>query len=171
MSKPVQPRKQRSEIYTILGDTPGRRPSTALFDEDGPYDWDNFRTIFFETADIYEYAAAIKLVGSWDEWQRLKADSALFRRTIRHWVTELKAKLQSDSFLRILNLSSGTSPQALAAAKWIIEQTDEKRSQEKSPRRGRPSKSQIKQETRMLAKQESEEQAELERTKAAAINQ
>jgi hypothetical protein len=148
------------------GRPPGRLPSTSLF-EDGTYDIEEFRKVFLETKDIYEYQAAIKLVGSWAEWNRLKRDSKLFQDSLAEWIVELKAILRSESFAHIVELSQKDNAQALAASRWLIEEVMEKPNGKK---RGRPTKQAVAQEARRIAQSSKEEEEELKRIREAAVS-
>lgn len=103
----------------------GRLPSKTLFKQfnpDGIYDLDEFRQTFLEVGDLYEYKAALKLVGSWKEWQRIKRDWPAFEEVyIAAWVEELELKQKSDAAMKIVTLSQDDSATGLSAAKWIAE--------------------------------------------------
>jgi len=100
----------------------GRLPSKVLFDErTGIYNLARFRETFLDVGDIYEYQAAIKLVGSWQEWLRLKRDWFEFGDHVARWVAELDIKQKSEAALTIVKLSKKDSAAGLSAAKWIAE--------------------------------------------------
>jgi hypothetical protein len=74
----------------------GRKPSKTLFkefDEDGIYTLEEFHDVFVECEDITEYEAAIKLVGSWTEWERIKRDWPNFQSYITVWKEEINIRL------------------------------------------------------------------------------
>ena len=120
----------------------GRLPSKALFEPDGLYSLAIFRTIFIETGDIYEYQAALKLVGSWQEWLRLKRDWPGFCDHVAGWVAELDIKQKSEAALTIVTLSTKDSAAGLSAAKWIAEGHHGK-AVKQTTRVGRPKKSRL----------------------------
>lgn len=109
----------------------GRMPSKALF-EDGTYSIEEFHDVFLNEEDPTEYKPAIKLCGSWREWQRLKRDWPQFNGYIQEWKDELEIKLESRALQKIQELSKGDDNKALTAAKFIAET--------KRRKVGRPSK-------------------------------
>lgn len=145
----------------------GRLPSKALF-HDGTYDLDEFKRVFLETKDIFEYKAAIKLVGSWDEWNRLKRDWPKFADYVADWTEELKVVLQSEAMEKIIQLSNSTDNSALTASRFIVQGKYEGL-QSKQPKRGRPSKDEVRGAARSMARDERDEQEELKRVRESAI--
>lgn len=132
----------------------GRIPSRQLFDPSSDlyrYDISNFHKTFVAIGDMTEYKAALKLVGSWQEWERLKRDWATFRSYIQEWKDELEVKLRSDAVEKIIELSSGEDSKALQAAKFLSESGWNKRAGA-----GRPSKAEKKRAAREIAKLASE---------------
>ena len=145
---------------------PGRQFSKALFGPDGPYDLAEFEKAFMEIGDIYEYQAAVKLVGTWTEWQRLKRDWKAFAGYVEKWKAELAVKLRSEAALKIKAMSEGSEASALTAAKWIAEGHYDKAL--KRPI-GRPRKKKISEAARELAQQERDADKDLERVQGAAV--
>lgn len=118
----------------------GRLPSKALFDEvTGIYNLTKFRELFLEIGDIYEYQAATKLVGSWQEWLRLKRDWPGFCEHVSDWVAELDIIQKSEAALTIVTLSKKDTAAGLSAAKWIAEGHHGKAAKQQV-RVGRPTK-------------------------------
>lgn len=99
----------------------GRKPSKKLFkqfSEDGIYDLDEWRRTFVELSDPTEYLAAIQLLGSWAEWQRMKHDWKGFReQIIPEWLAEVEVKLRSQSIKHVISKSENDSN----AARWLAE--------------------------------------------------
>ena len=139
----------------------GRRPSTGLFIEfvngnygvrpnqksEPVYSIVAFHKVFIEEADLTEYRPAIKLVGSWEEWCRIKKESDLFSSFIDKWKEELEQKFLSEAQQKIIDLlDDDSSSIRFSAAKWLAEKSWDKKS------RGRPSKSQVENEQKRLAK-------------------
>lgn len=140
----------------------GRKPSKALFkdydEEQGIYSLDNFHDVFIECEDMTEYEPALKLVGSWKEWERLKRDFPGLVVFISEWKDELEVKLRSRAVKKILSLQDGEDQKALAAAKFISENGWDKRAGG-----GRPSKKLKDKEARELARAAAETKDEEDR--------
>lgn len=134
----------------------GRQPGKILF-ENGTYDLDQFHDVFVELEDPTEYKAALALVGSWKEWNRLKRDWKGFNVHINEWKEEIAVKLRSRATEKITALINKGSFQA---SKWIAEQGYEKRSGA-----GRPSKA----ERDRAAKEIAEAAAETKEEKARVL--
>lgn len=135
----------------------GRRPSKELF-SDGTYDLDEFHKTFIELEDLTEYKPAMKLLGDWQEWERLKRDSKWFESHVILWKEELKIKLKSDAMQKIIELSKDTTATAGTAAKWLAESTWDKESG-----RGRVSKAEQRRQANVVARAAAETAAERER--------
>jgi hypothetical protein len=128
----------------------GRKPSKTLFkdfDDEGIYTLEEFHDIFVECEDITEYEAAIKLVGSWTEWERIKRDWPNFQSYITVWKEEINIRLKSQTIRKLREIASGDTSQAAAAAKWIAEEGWQRKSG-----KGRPTKAETAREAKALAK-------------------
>lgn len=132
----------------------GRTSSKALF-ENGTYDLLEFHDTFIRLSDPTEYKAAIELVGSWQEWERIKRDWPGFNHHISSWKEELDIKLKSEAIERINNLASSDHYQA---NKWVAEEGYSKRNNA-----GRPSKREQKKAADELARAAAETKEERER--------
>jgi hypothetical protein len=132
----------------------GRIPSKSLF-EDGTYDILEFHDTFIEIGDPTEYKAAIELVGSWQEWERLKRDWLGFQNHITLWKEELDIKLKSEAIERINKLAQTEHYQA---NKWVAEE-----GYSKQGKAGRPSKKEKKKAAEELARAAAETKEERER--------
>ncbi len=147
----------------------GRRHARALFvewndktdDVEPIYSLKEFHDTFLAMEDVTEYGPAMKLVGDWKEWGRLKRDCPSFQREIDSWKQELDIKLTSVAIQKVKELSYGDDPKALQAAKWIAENGWEKRG------KGRPSEQQKQREAKQLA--EAAAETEAERTRIFAV--
>lgn len=142
---------------------PGKPKSTSLF-RDGTYDTEEFHQTFLECDDPTEYKAALLLVGSWQEWVRLKDDSIWFRAQVHLWLEELEIKQRSDAIEKVLVLAASDKASAFQANKWIGE-----RGYAKISERGRPSKEVLAREAKVIAEEASESKKEAERVEAALI--
>ena len=139
----------------------GKPKSTSLF-RDGTYDQEEFRQTFLKCDDSTEYTAALKLVGSWQEWLRLKKDSVWFRAKVRQWLEELEMKQRSESIQAIRKLAKSDKASAFQANKWMAE-----KGYDKTTERGRPSKAELAKEARELAREAGETKEEIARIEAA----
>ena len=109
----------------------GRQAARALF-ENGTYDLEKFHKIFIQMEDPTEYKPAMKLVGSWVEWNRLKRDWPRFKVYVDEWKEELAIKITSDSIGRLMEVAKSGN---YNSNKWLAEETYSKRKQA-----GRPSR-------------------------------
>lgn len=147
----------------------GKRPSSALFKEWNEsyggihevtpiYSIEEFHNTFIELGDLTEYSAALQLVGSWEEWNRLKTQSAPFKEELDKWKNELKVKMESDAQRKVVELlSCGKSSVELSAAKFLSSKDSA----------GRPTKAQIENKQRELAREANITVDELTRVKEA----
>jgi hypothetical protein len=108
------------------GGDPGRKRAKSLFfstmedDDHAIYYLDKFHDTFIQLEDITEYRAAIELVGTWVEWNRLKRDWPAFRGFIQDWKDELEVKFRSNACAKVLALQSADSESVqLQAAKFL----------------------------------------------------
>lgn len=155
-------KKNRSKkLLKDLPGTVGRQKSKGLF-EDGVYDIDEFHRVFIEEADVTEYRPAMKLIGSWQEWERIKTQWPGFQDYIASWKEELETKLKADALAKILEFTKGDDQKALIASKFFATQ-DYKRELGK----GRPSKKEITREAKVLAQAAGETAEERKRIEEA----
>ena len=125
----------------------GKPICSGMFKQNNPngkYDLDHWHKVFVETADLAEYTAAIKLAGSWEEWNRIKSGWPLFRRTILPgWLEEVEVKLRSEAIQALIAQSKGEK--GTVAAKWLAEG----RYAVRGP--GKPTKAEVQREARIAA--------------------
>lgn len=132
----------------------GRTAAKSLF-EDGTYDIIEFHDKFIELADPTEYKPAIELIGSWQEWERIKRDWPAFNNHITLWKEELDVKLKSEAIERINKLAGTDHYQA---NKWVAEE-----GYGKQAKVGRPSSKEKKRAAEELARAAAETKEERER--------
>lgn len=152
-------------LGTNVSGNAGRSKTRGLFKQfadpsDNPiYDIDEFHRVFIAEGDLTEYKAAMKLVGSWAEWNRIKKEFKTFNQFLTVWKEELEVKLSSQAMEKLVELSNSKDKpaQALQAAKWIAEAGWHKNE------RGRPSSKEKQREAKELAKAAAETGAEAER--------
>jgi hypothetical protein len=142
----------------------GRKPSTTLF-SDGTYSIEDFHQSFLEADDPTEYKPALALVGSWQEWLRLKKESPWFRKQVREWLEELEMKQRSEAIAKVRKLGESNKPAAFQANKWIAE-----RRYADVSNAGRPSKAALAKEAREIASEAAETKEEASRIESAVIN-
>lgn len=106
----------------------GRKYSKQLFKQFNTgdcvpiYDLDEFHQVFLEEADLTEYRAAIRLVGTWTEWQRIKRDWYDFPKMIEAWKDEVETKLRSQALDKLVDLMASARPETAASiAKFIAQ--------------------------------------------------
>lgn len=103
------------------------------FNKDGDLDLKDWRKVFVETCDPTEYTAAIQLVGSWEEWSRMKNTWPGFTEDILpEWLMEQEVYIRSAAIIKI------TTSDHTGDAKWLAE----KRWMEKKP--GKPTNVEMK---------------------------
>ena len=98
----------------------GRQAAKALFQgDDAIYDLEEFHKVFIECEDLTEYEPAMKLVGNWTEWNRLKRDWPTFATTyIKAWIEELEVLFKSRAIKQVmLQARKGN----FNASRWIAE--------------------------------------------------
>lgn len=124
---------------------PAISPSRKLFKQygGGTYDLDHFHEVFVGSDDPTEYAAALELVGSWEEWKFLKASWPGFNKFLQAWKDELEIKLRSEAIRNMC--AQAKSEKGTAAAKWIAE------GRYNPSVVGRPTKSKIEREIKIQA--------------------
>lgn len=135
----------------------GRQAAKSLFSEDGPYDLQEFHDVFIQSEDITEYDPALKLVGSWAEWERIKRDWPAFNTHIQLWKEELEVLFKSRAVKQVLKSADDGNFQA---SRWIAEQGFNKKAGA-----GRPSKA----EKDRAAKELAEAAAETKDEKARIL--
>jgi hypothetical protein len=92
---------------------------------------------YMEIADPTEYQVAIRLLGSWDHWQKL-CRLPWFKEMADEWRAELKIRMASDRYYEMAETARDHKgqPNGIQATKWLSEQYGEK----PQSKRGRPSK-------------------------------
>ena len=138
------------------------RISTKVAFEDGTYDLKEFHKVFLKLEDMTEYRPALKLVGTWREWQRIKRDWPSFCNYLDDWKAELTVKLRSKALSKIQELVEGDDSKALQASKFIAEE-----GWEAKRGKGRPTKIERVRAAKEIAKEASETKEEADRIEEA----
>jgi hypothetical protein len=91
---------------------------------------------YMEIADPTEYQVAIRLLGSWDHWQKL-CQVKWFQELVEDWRAELKIHMASEIYqnMKETSINAKGTPQGIQADKWLHEQYGES----EKAKRGRPS--------------------------------
>lgn len=136
----------------------------TLREEDTQGDLPSLKALYLEIGDPTEYAFAIEAFGSWKQWLKIKASSAI-QPWIEDWPMELEVKLRSDGIKGVIQeakagKSKFPAAKALAEGFWNKE----------SSKRGRPSKEEIARERKIAAKLDEEFTADAERIGLQVIN-
>jgi hypothetical protein len=135
----------------------GRKASRGLFAEyadeyvgvcEQIYSMANFHKRFVEMMDLTEYKPAMELVGSWQEWNRLKRDFPEFRDNITLWKDEIEVKMRSQAIERLNTLMTSKNEQTAAGVCKFISTLgfNEKKGA------GRPSKEEMRRQASELAR-------------------
>lgn len=105
----------------------GKPPVKQLFfgfgenDDQALYDMEEFHQTFLEEEDFTEYRPAVKLTGSWAEWNRIKSSWPTFRYNITAWKEELEIKLRSRAMAKLTSLVDSSSEQTAAnVCKFLV---------------------------------------------------
>lgn len=144
-----------------MEETRGRKPSKALFlgqtddDSKAVYNLSVFHDRFVALEDITEYKAAIELVGSWEEWNRIKRDWPEFCGHIAAWIEEIETKLKAEAIAKITQLCRSETQQAFQAAKFLAT-----KEYSREAGKGRPSKAERRREAKVIAQAAAETKEE-----------
>jgi hypothetical protein len=120
-------------------------------------DW---RKTFVEMEDLTEYAPAVALAGSWEEWQRFKKEWPAFNEILQEWKDELEVRLKSKSIMVIVQNAKDN----VEAAKWVAE------GKYKPKVAGRPTKAEIEHQKKVDAKVTTAVEDEIERVMSTQSN-
>ncbi len=132
------------------------RPIYSLGREDRPDPKDASRTVYsfqkryIEAGDPTGYKPAIQLLGSWRHWEKIR-DRPWMAPHVARWNAEIVASLNTRGLDAIVKAAERGD---LKAAEFLISYTQEGPAQK--PKRGRPSKGEIKQAAREIAELDSE---------------
>lgn len=118
----------------------------------------NVRKTFVDLGDATGYLWAIKYLGDYEHWMTLMK-CRWFKEAYDVWIHELNQKLKAEAIGRIQMIAAGDTVQALAAAKFLAEQSGT----ETKLRRGRPTKEEIAAELKHEVRQATMEDEDLER--------
>ena len=117
-------------------DKGGRKQTSGLFREGGPYDMLECYNIFLESNDptcrkfAMQTLIAVPPYERWREFRRLM-DNSWFASHIKYWLDELEIKMRSDAIQTIAN---GCETKDFTRLKWLAEGRASN-----TPQTGRPS--------------------------------
>ncbi|MHA2065081.1 MAG: hypothetical protein ACXABY_11960 [Candidatus Thorarchaeota archaeon] len=99
---------------------PNVKNSERYTDIEPPYSLAEFRSAFLAAGDLTEYKAALKCVGSWEEWERIKRDWPGFCKHIDAWKEELQLHLKGKALQKVVDLlECGVKGTEMAAARFL----------------------------------------------------
>lgn len=116
----------------------------------------NARRTFIDLNDPTGYKWALEYLGTWKHWEALQR-APWFVEAVSEWREELKIKMASESLTAIKEIADGSTSNALAANKYLVEQGWLKSG------RGRPSREELKGELKKRAEQLETTNNDLER--------
>ena len=119
---------------------------------------------FVALEDPTGYLWAMKYLGDWNHWLRLMR-TPWFPEVVEEWRRTLAIKQQAEALATIRDLSRGSSPQALMAAKYLAEEGWKPKAT-----KGRPSKEMVDKELKQLTKAQQESNADAARIGLKVIN-
>lgn len=112
---------------------------------------------FIALGDPTGYLWALEHLGDYNHFEALMATS-WFPAVFREWQRRLNLKLQAEAIQKIREAAQETGPTALAAAKYLAE-----RGWEPKATKGRPTKAQVDEAAKHLARQQQEHESDAER--------
>ena len=121
------------------------------------YSLDEWHDVYVNLEDLTGYEAAIELVGTWKEWQRMIRLAGRLQTYIDEWNEEIKIRIKSRAIKNVTALIDREDSVGLSAAKWVSEEGWDKR------KAGRPSKTSIKNEQKAMAQKANETEEDLKR--------
>lgn len=117
------------------------------YDKDGST---SLKRLYLECADITEYEFAKRYLGGMSHWLAL-CECKWFKVHLYDWRKELELKIRSEALKRVIQEGRSGGKSAFSANRFIVERgyltKEEKQAQ---PKRGRPSKEEIKNEAKRL---------------------
>lgn len=116
----------------------------------------SLKQIYLSYSDPTEYTFATEVLGSWKHWQKL-CNNKFLGALINEWREELEIKLRSESIRSIIQTAKEGGHKGVTAAKYVSEHGWNKR------KAGRPTTAEVKRETKVLSKLETEINKDLER--------
>lgn len=132
----------------VFDKTPGVRPLIEVY------------TTFLELDDPTGYEWAMTYLDHYDTYKRLLEKYPEFKACIDEATAEILHRKKAKAFKRLEQvMEDGTDSQALAAAKYLLEEGWKK----KATKRGRPSKEEVEGERRQAARLSQEEMDDMER--------
>lgn len=151
------------EVLEQLGRTPDETPPFSLRGREGFID---AKQTFLNERDPTGYKWATRYLGSYDHLKRLMT-SAWFQDIYNDWLSELHILMQSEAIDRIREIAeTGQPTQALAASKYIAERGWESKT---APKRGRPSKDEVKGALKEAIRLTEEEEEDFKRVGLSVI--
>jgi hypothetical protein len=115
--------------------------------------------LYMAEEDVTEWEFAQKHIGSWEVWEAI-TQANWFQKHITRWRKELELKLKARHLKEVKAIADKGGKDALTANKYLL---DKGYTVEQTPKRGRPTKSEIASKAHELAEFEKETQDDLQR--------
>lgn len=113
----------------------------------------NFQSLYrlyIDAADLGEHAFAQKYLDGWEHWEML-CNCTWFKPYVEVWRRELEAKIETEVLAEMSRLALSEGKQQFSAAKYML---DRLRKPAEKQKRGRPTKTAIKEEISRMASAE-----------------
>lgn len=113
---------------------------------------------YMEVNDPTEYSFAMQYLDGWTHWKDL-TQCSFFKEYVSRWREELELRAKSQALAGIMKDSQGTTKDAYAARRYIVEKGWDKNVQTK----GRPSKAAVQAEAQRIAENDKRVSEDFER--------
>ena len=144
------------EFYLGSTGTGERYPPVFTLKEFDDGDLPSMRQLFLSYNDPTGYQFSIDVLGSHDHWQKLCSLKWFSENYLQAWQTELEVKLMSEGLMKIKAVAAGDSAQAFNASKFLADKGW-------LPKKGRPTKEQVKRAAHQQAEVKDRVSSDLER--------
>tara|TARA_R110002020_G_scaffold69249_1_gene180306 strand:- start:444 stop:815 length:372 start_codon:yes stop_codon:yes gene_type:complete len=110
---------------------------------------------------------ALKFLGTQEHWDVMYEKSSWFTEAVDSWRQELAAQIKEQATRKMLEImEDGSASQALAAAKFLYSSMEEYEPEAQKPKRGRPSKEEIKGHLKQATAKDTATEEDLERIRS-----
>jgi hypothetical protein len=122
------------------------------FDPEGTESIDDWKKVFMDCSDPTEYEPAVRLCGSWSEWERFKRHWPGFALILKNWHNELEIKLRSQAVKQII----AKTDKDVNAAKWVAKGEYKKQTGERTSKTERERENFVRQEVARVVDRDAE---------------
>lgn len=135
---------------------------TASRPTDNPqYSLEDFHKLFIDLGDETGYKLALSVLGSYEHWEALMK-CEWFAKEVRHWRSELAAKLESEALTLIRSISKAPEDKnSFAAAKYLADR--HAKTAQRPRKAGRPSNEEVEGELKKAALEAHSDRQDAER--------